>query len=133
MAETKLSTILLAALVLTGAGVAAHAEAPKAKPQSQTTFTSRETTAAPDALSPPGTRKTLQWDSKTGRWGLRLDVDQPASRDTRVKEAEVGAFYRVTPSLRVGGAVGLTGQNTVKPIEDDANQPRVRLETALKF
>ena len=79
-------------------------------------------------------RKTLQWDNKTGRWGLRLDVDQQASREAKLKEAEVGAFYRVTPSLRVGGALGVTNTpNPQAPVETDPNQPRVRIESALKF
>ena len=134
MAELKLSTAIIAALVLTGTGVAAYAQAPVKKPSGSTTFTSQPTMAAQDPLAPGGVRKTLQWDDKTGRWGLRLDVDQPASRDAKLKEAEVGAFYRVTPSLRVGGAVGMTATpSPQKPVETDPNTPRVRVETALKF
>jgi hypothetical protein len=136
MAELKLSTAIIAALVLTGTGVAAQAQqmAPAKKPSSSTTFTSQPTTAAQDPMAPAGVRKTLQWDDKTGRWGLRLDLDQPGSRDAKLKEAEVGAFYRVTPSLRVGGAVGLTQTpSPQRPVESDPNAPRARLETALKF
>ena len=136
MAELKLSTAIIAALVLTGTGVAAQAQtaAPAKKPSGTTTFTSQPTTSAQDPMAPAGVRKTLQWDDKTGRWGLRLDLDQPGSRDAKLKEAEVGAFYRVTPSLRVGGAVGLTQTpSPQRPVESDPNAPRARLETALKF
>jgi hypothetical protein len=132
MAELKLSTMIIATLVLLGTSVAAHAQQ---KPASGgASFSTEKTAPAQDPLSPPGVRKTLQWDSKTGKWGLRLDVDQQPSREAKVKEAEVGAFYRVTPSLRLGGAVGLTNDpNPQKPIQPDPNEPRVRLETALKF
>ena len=110
----------------------AHAQQAK-KAAGATTFTQRESTTPQDPLAPAGARKTLQWDDKTGRWGLRVDVDQPASRESRPKEADVGAFYRVTPSLRVGGSVGVTTPAQPKPVEPDANSPRVRLETSLKF
>lgn len=124
---------MLATLVLLGTGAVAHAQqAAKPKASSQTTFTSRETLPARDPLAPAGVRKTLQWDSKTGKWGLRLDVDQAPSRESRLKEAEVGAFYRVTPSLRVGGAVGVTNPASIKP-QEETNAPRVRVETAFKF
>ncbi|MDB5451456.1 MAG: hypothetical protein JWO33_34 [Caulobacteraceae bacterium] len=132
MAELKLSTAIIAALVLLGTGVAAQAQQKAAS--GGATFTAEKTTQPQDPLAPPGVRKTLQWDNKTGRWGLRLDVDQQASRESKLKEAEVGAFYRVTPSLRVGGAVGLTNTpNPQQPVETDPNQPRVRIESALKF
>jgi hypothetical protein len=135
MAELKLSTAIIAALVLLGTGVATHAQAqaPAKKPSATTTFTSQPSSPQ-DPLAAPGVRKTLQWDNKTGRWGLRLDVDQPASRDAKLKEAEVGAFYRVNPSLRVGGAVNLSPTpSPQKPAQADPNAPRFSLETALKF
>jgi hypothetical protein len=137
MAELKLSTAIIAALVLSGTSVAAYAQqsqAPAKKPSGSTTFTSQPSGQPQDPLAPAGVRKTLQWDDKTGRWGLRLDVDQPASRDAKLKEAEVGAFYRVTPSLRVGGALGVTARpSPQKPVQNDADTPRVRIESALKF
>jgi hypothetical protein len=136
MAELKLSTAIIAALVLSGTGVAAQAQQQQAakKPAGSTSFSSQPTTQAADPLAPAGVRKTLQWDDKTGRWGLRLDSELAPSREGKVKEAEVGAFYRVTPGLRVGGAVGVTNAPNPQPSgETDANQPRVRIESALKF
>ena len=130
MAELKLSTAIVAALVLTGTGVAAQAQAPVnvsgKKPSSTTTFTSQPSGVSQDPMAPAGVRKTLQWDDKTGRWGLRLDLDQPGSRDAKLKEAEVGAFYRVTPSLRVGGAVGLTQTPSPQRPCDNACPNRAR-------
>jgi hypothetical protein len=135
MAELKLSTAIIAALVLSGTSVAAYAQAPVKKPSGSTTFTSQPSSSqAQDPLAPAGVRKTLQWDDKTGRWGLRVDVDQPGNRDAKLKEAEVGAYYRVTPSLRLGGAVGVTQTpSPQKPVQSDPNAPRVRIESALKF
>lgn len=74
--------------------------------------------------------KTIQWDAKKGRWGLKLDLGRDTQRDV-----EAGAYFRVTPSLRVGGAVGLESQQDVpvkKPGAEEA-APKVRLETAFKF
>ena len=44
----------------------------------------------------------FQWDQK-GRWSLRLDMSQPFGRDMQMRDVQAGAYYRVTPSLRVGG------------------------------
>ncbi|CAN5135565.1 hypothetical protein BH11PSE2_BH11PSE2_20070 [soil metagenome] len=137
---SKLSTVAIVALVLLGTGAAAQAQQivqgkAKPAPAPAATFTSRETpSAAAEPLAPPATHKTMQWDDAKGRWGLKLDVDQPVNRDTRLKDAEVGAYYRVTPSIRVGGGVGLSdnGAAAVKPAAEQT-APRVRLETALKF
>jgi hypothetical protein len=129
MAELKLSTAIIAALVLLGTGVSAQAQT---KPASGGASLVTQTTAPPqqDPLAPPGVRKTLQWDNKTGKWGLKVET----ARDFKDREAEVGAYYRVTPSLRVGGALGLTNTpNPQQPVETDPNQPRVRIESALKF
>jgi hypothetical protein len=137
MARLKLSTLGVTALVLLGTASIAHAQQPaqvKAKPQGSASYSATPTTQPQDPMAPPGMRKTLQWDDKTGRWGLALNLDQSASREARLKEAEVGAYYRVTPSLRVGGALGVTNTpNPRQPVETDPNQPRLRIESALKF
>jgi hypothetical protein len=129
MAVAKLSTALIAVAVLLGTGAAAQAQT---KPMAGSASLTTQTTNLPaqDPLAPAGVRKTLQWDNKTGKWGLKLET----TRDAKDKEAEVGAYYRVTPSLRVGGALGLTNvPNPQQPVETDPNQPRVRIESALKF
>ena len=133
MAEFKLSAAVVGTLILLGMSATADAQTVRSKPAQQNSFTARETPTAPqDPLAPQATRKSLQWDGRS--WGMRLDVDQQANRDTRLKDAEVGAFYRLTPSLHIGGAVGLADKTpTPKPIETDQTTPRVRLETTLKF
>ena len=122
------------ALVLIGTGSTAYAET--AKPRAATAqaaaeaFTVRGDFNAQAAAAQPN--KILQWDTKKGRWGLKLDL---GSRDAQWKDVEAGAFFRVTPSLRVGGAVGLetTTDTPVRKRDGEDAAPKVRLETAFKF
>jgi hypothetical protein len=122
------------ALVLFGTAGYAHAETAQSRSAAQAAaqaFTVRGDFNAQAAAAQPN--KILQWDTKKGRWGLKLDL---AGRDTEWKDVEAGAFFRVTPSLRVGGAVGLEStQDTPVQQRDKAPQPapKVRLETAFKF
>ncbi len=50
-------------------------------------------------------------------------------------DVQAGAYFRVTPSLRVGGAVALGEQEApaYKKSQPVETAPRVRLETAFKF
>ncbi|MDR3507710.1 MAG: hypothetical protein P4L64_07425 [Caulobacteraceae bacterium] len=86
---------------------------------------------------PPGlqpTHKTLQWDDK-GHWSLKLDMNEPADRGMQLRDVQAGAYYHVTPSLKVGGAVSL-GDGPAQPDRNNLPQnqaPRVRLETSFKF
>lgn len=79
--------------------------------------------------------KTLKWGLQNGRWGVSLNLDQPSGRDVQLNDVQAGAFYSVTPSLRVGGAVALGEQEepAFKKTQPADATPRVRLETALKF
>ena len=81
----------------------------------------------------PAPHKQLQWDSK-GRWGLRLDMNQPSNREADWKDVQAGAFFRITPSLQVGGTVGL-GDRLAQPrrVTPLDAAPRVHLETAFRF
>ena len=80
--------------------------------------------------------KSLKWDARKGRWGLTLNLDQPDGRPAGGNDVQAGAYYRITPSLRVGGAVAF-GDEQVKPgpkkIGSEEAQPRVRLESTFKF
>jgi hypothetical protein len=78
--------------------------------------------------------KSLKWERK-GRWGVSLDLDQRDERGTQLNDVQAGAYFRVTPSLRVGGAVALGEEEnpTFKKTEPRDASPRVRLETAFKF
>jgi hypothetical protein len=80
--------------------------------------------------------KTLKWDARKGHWGLMLNLEQPETRASNWNDVQAGAYYRITPSLRVGGAVAMGDQQVVaaprQPLPGDG-APRVRLETAFKF
>lgn len=90
-------------------------------------------------LSKPEQKSNIfQFDLK-GKWGLKFDVNQAESRPSGFNDVDAGAFYKLTPSLRVGGTVGF-GEKTeaFKPeatgrSQNVKTQPRVRLETTFKF
>lgn len=119
---------LIGAAVLMG-GAAGAAQAAEAK---GVDFTLR---AEPPA-SPVVSGKTVNLDARRGRWGVTLNLQQPDTRESTLNDVAAGAYFRITPSLRVGGAVTLgdqqlqPGAHTPTP---DEGQPRVRLETKFKF
>jgi hypothetical protein len=122
-----------ATLVLIGTAGQAHAEGAKRAATAQAAaeaFTVRGDFNAQAAAAQPN--KILQWDTKKGRWGLKFDL---GSKADQWKNVEAGAFFRVTPSLRVGGAVGLesTKDTPVRKRDEEEAAPKVRLETAFKF
>lgn len=125
MSVRTLMLAVSAAALLGAAGTAAHAEAPKTRMD----FSVR---AEPSAINPG---KTLKWDTRRGRWGVTLNVEQPERRDVQWNDVEAGAYFRVTPSLRVGGAVALGDKEapSFRKSEPQPGAPRVRLETAFKF
>ena len=110
-------------------GMAATAHAEVVRPNAKSDFTS----STQEPWSAPAPRKTLQWDMK-GRWSLRLDMDQPATREMGWKDVQAGAYFRITPSLRVGGSVGMSDQ-FAPPVQVQPKDaaPRVHLETAFQF
>lgn len=121
-----LGAIATAALLGAGVGAAHAAEKPM-------DFTVRQ-----DATSPiqPNASQTMKWDARKGRWGITLNLEQPTVRPSTLNDVEAGAYYRITPSLRVGGAVALGEEQLAPgPKKPDAakGQPRVRLETNFKF
>jgi hypothetical protein len=86
--------------------------------------------------SPQPAQKSLFWDQK-GHWGLKLDLNQPVGRDMQLRDVQAGAYFRITPSIRVGGAVALGDTTTfdrTNPLPQQNQQgPRVKLETSFKF
>ena len=77
-------------------------------------------------------RRVLQFD-QAQRWGLKLEMQQPVTREMQLKDMEAGAYFKFTPGFRVGGAVGLTDKTPPTPKAQDEVTPRVRLETTFKF
>jgi hypothetical protein len=81
-------------------------------------------------------KRPLQLNEK-GRWGVTVDVDPPVGREAKLKDVEAGAFFRIAPSLKVGGAVDL-GDKAVdrargRAAPDERTTPRVKLETKFRF
>lgn len=136
MTATRFIMATAAALILTGSATLAHAQVKTRSATPDFTIKNDFSSTPKGVFSPQGARKSLQWDTNKGRWGLKLDLDQPANREMQLKDVEAGAYYKVTPSIRVGGAVALGDNNPAlaarkaEPIEP---APRVRLETAFKF
>lgn len=80
-------------------------------------------------------RRGLRWND-AGRWGLNFNLKEPVGRDANWGDVEAGAYYRLSPRLRVGAAANLSSPDTdpARATESDRRaQPRVRLETIFKF
>jgi hypothetical protein len=90
------------------------------------------------APSAPTSGRTLEWDPRKGRWGLKLGVDPRTDRETQFRDLAPGVFYKLSPRLHIGGDVtlapdnfpGVPGQHLIDP---QSPNPRVRLETTFKF
>ncbi|WP_309645102.1 NtrZ family periplasmic regulatory protein [Phenylobacterium sp.] len=125
MSKRLVISLVGAALLASGAS-AAHAQSAKGKTAD---FTVRSETT----MTPQGTKALL--DTRRGRWGVTLNLNQRAERDMQLNDIQAGAYFRVTPSLRVGGAVAFGDQETpeYKKTQPVDSAPRVRLETAFKF
>lgn len=131
------SLLSASALILLGSAVAVHAEPVKLSGKTVDGFNVRGDYNPKSAQLAASTKSTLQFDATKGRWGLKLDMDQPIERDMQLEDVRAGAYFKVTPSLRVGGAVSLGDQSAsslarkAQPLQEAT--PRVRLETAFKF
>jgi hypothetical protein len=131
-------SLLIAAVALMGAasGVAhaADKQPQDNKPKSEPidlTVRSDTTSSIPNA----GMR-SLKWDARKGRWGVTLNMEQSEVRPQSLNDVQAGAYYHITPSLRVGGAVALRDEQVTpgpKKIGSEEGQPRVRLESSFKF
>ena len=128
MSLRRISFVIAAtAIVSAASGVALAAD--KSRPVD---FTVRSEPTA----SLPNAGTTLKWDASKGRFGFTLDVRQPSERPSTFNDVKAGAYYRITPSLRVGGSVSLGPETLTPPRGAGAlpvDQPKVRLETAFKF
>lgn len=128
MSIRRISVALLATALFSAAAGGAWAADKPAKPID---FTVRSEPAA----AAPNAGKAMKWDASKGRFGFTLDVQQPDGREARPNDVSAGAYFRITPSVRVGGAVAL-GEQDLTPQRNaarPADQPKVRLETKFKF
>lgn len=76
----------------------------------------------------------------TARWGMTLNLGEQerlssAEAISPREEAAVGAFFRVTPSVRVGGRVSVAPQPVTPGVRRTQEEPNagVKLESAFRF
>lgn len=128
MSVRRISLLIAATALIGAASGVAHA-ADKTKPIDLTVHS--------DVTSIPSTgMRSLKWDARKGRWGVTLNMDQSDVRPSSANDIQAGAYYHITPSLRVGGAVALSDEKVnpgPKKIGSEESQPRVRLESSFKF
>ncbi len=125
------------ALLLTGAAAQVRAETTKLQPikieAARVGVTDlANLPPANQSFIAPSPRKTVQLDTK-GRWGLRLDMNTTTDRVEGLQDVQAGAYFRITPSLRFGGSVGITDKLVSAPAIKPQATPRVHLETAFRF
>jgi hypothetical protein len=126
---------LMVSAISTG-GLLAAATVACAQPNSPgLTLAANDFPAPSYALGAVTTGRTLEWDSRKGRWGLKLGVEQRTDRLGEWRDVQPGLYYKLTPRLHIGGAVSLAPNPQVNQlaIDPQATKPRVRLETTFKF
>ena len=130
-AGSRILAAAVASFALASVATMAHAD-----PKAQLADATATHNTPPDtkSLNPQAVHRSMQWDQK-GRWTLRLDMNQPVGREMQLNDVQAGAFFRVTPTLRVGGAVALgdTPITAERPNLPQSQAPRVKLETNFKF
>jgi len=132
MSVRRFAVLAVATALLGATGGAANAADAKGK---AIDFTVRAETSTIAPLS-QSLAQSMKWDAAKGRWGVTLDLQQPSTRETNLNDIQAGAYYRITPSLRVGGAVAFGDQQLnagPRPASPDGGAPRVQLETKFKF
>jgi hypothetical protein len=134
MAKARTYAAAIGALAVLVTAAAARAEQPLSLVVSQPpNIFAQTTTPDQNRWGPQPTHKSLQFDQK--RWGLHLDMNEPVGRDLEMRDIQAGAFFKLTPSLRVGGAFAFADQPTQpdRTSLPTTQTPRVRLETTFKF
>ncbi len=83
-------------------------------------------------LDPGGA--TVEFDAGSN-WGLSLGFEGGARRDEDLDGVSAGAFYRLTPRMRVGGELGYRARQNdpagLRP--DEVGAPQVKLQSAFSF
>jgi phosphate-selective porin len=128
MSARRISVVLAASALISAAAGAAYAADKSPKPM-DFTVKSEPTTVAPNA------GRNMRFDAFKGRFGLVLGIQQPDGRPATPNDVSAGAYFRITPSVRVGGSVAL-GDQDLTPQRNQArpaDQPKVRLESTFKF
>jgi len=122
-----------ATLVLAGTLCLADAALAQSRSTASTLSLTDAQRAQPTTVQPQ--RRSLRWIDG-GRWGLDFNLNQPVGRETDWGDVEAGAYYRLSPRLRLGASAGLGAPRADParaPETDGRAQPRVRLESIFKF
>ena len=77
-------------------------------------------------------RQVIELDSAK-RWGLKLEMQQPVTRGVKLKDVEAGAYYKLSPGIRVGGALGLADKSAPEQQAKEQVTPRIKLGAMFKF
>jgi len=133
MAKARTYAAAFGAIAVLAAAASARAEQPLNLTVSPGDIFAQHTTPDASRWGPQPTHKSFQFDQK--RWGLHLDMNEPVGREMQMRDIQAGAFFKLTPSLRVGGAVAFADQPTQpdRTSLPTTQTPRVRLETTFKF
>jgi len=130
MNKRRMSVVVAAAALASAVAGNAYAADKASKPMD---FTVK---AEPATAQAPAVGQITRYDASKGRFGITLNVQQFTDRPATANDVQAGAYFRITPSLRVGGSVALGDQKlvpgTVAPVRP-ADAPRVRLESTFKF
>lgn len=128
MSKRRTSVVLAAAALMSAVAGGAWA-ADKSAKAVDFTVRAEPITAAPSAS------RAFKLDASKGRFGLTFGLKQPDGRPATPNDVSAGAYFRITPSVRVGGSVAL-GDQDLTPRRNQArpaDQPKVRLESTFKF
>ena len=131
--------MLVATTALLGAACGAAQAAPAAQVAGVTpgvTTKPLDFTVQPDSLSAIPGGQAMKLDAAKNRWGVTLSVHQPDTRQSTLNDIQAGAYYKITPAWRAGGALSFGSEQIApgpKPNTPDVGQPRVQFETKFKF
>jgi hypothetical protein len=129
-----LISAVFGALAMSSVAGAVHAQSTVAlKPKAAVTDTAAVARDA-FALNQSQSRQVIELDSQK-RWGLKLEMTQPVTRGVKLKDMEAGAYYKLSPALRLGGALGLADKDApeLQAVDKEQVTPRVKLGAMFKF
>ena len=115
--------MLVATTALLGAACGAAQAAPAGQVAGVTpgvTTKPLDFTVQPDSLSAIPGGQAMKLDAAKNRWGVTLSVHQPDTRQSTLNDIQAGAYYKITPALRVGGAFAF-GSEQVAATKDTVN------------
>jgi len=136
MSGRRISLLIAAAALLGATSGVAHAADKETKDKAKSAPVDLTVRSDTTSSIPNAGMRSLKWDARKGRWGVTLNMEQSDVRPQSLNDVQAGAYYHITPSLRVGGAVSLRDEQVnpgPKKIGSEESQPRVRLESSFKF